>query len=153
MGDDINTHQKPGSSNNKEDANYAPAGLMLKSNDWKDVLKSDDVNKFFGRKEQPPQFTADGLKFSNQNDLNKYNEYKNALGSYSNAFTQTLRNEGGVFLGINSINVAYQKTLQIKRKGDEQASLSRERMNQNQPSNERNFYGDKYTPSGTRWQG
>ena len=109
--------------------------------------------KFFGRKEKPPEFTADGLKFSNQNDLNKYNEYKNVLGSYSNTFIQTLKNEGGVFLGINNINSAYQKIAQIKMKGDKEASSSRERMNQNQPSNERNIYGDRYTPSGTRWQG
>ena len=31
MGDEMDTFQKPGSSNNKDDANYAPAGLMLKS--------------------------------------------------------------------------------------------------------------------------
>ena len=39
MGDEMDTFQKPGSSNNKDDANYAPAGLMLKSQDWTSMLR------------------------------------------------------------------------------------------------------------------
>tara|TARA_R110002012_G_C11456445_1_gene592302 strand:+ start:412 stop:780 length:369 start_codon:yes stop_codon:yes gene_type:complete len=119
--------------------------------EWKNILKVDNVNKFFGGKEKLPQFTIDGLKFSNQNDLDKYNKYKNDLGTYSNTFTQTLKNEGGVFLGINSINSAYQKIMQIKRTGSQQAEATRQGMNQRTTSNKNT--GGTHTPSGTRWQG
>tara|TARA_R100000458_G_scaffold59214_1_gene69139 strand:+ start:3559 stop:5001 length:1443 start_codon:yes stop_codon:yes gene_type:complete len=154
MGDDMDTFQKPGSSNNKDDANYAPAGLMLKSQDWKNVLKSDDVNKFFRRKEQPAQFTADGLKFSDQNTLNKFNEYKNALGrAYGIGFTRALKEYGDVFLGINQINSEYQKRAQMKRQGDQEAELSRQRMNQQSSTHRFDPTDPLRRPDGGRWRG
>jgi hypothetical protein len=37
LGDEINTHQKPGSSTEKDSENYAPTGLVLKS--WTQILR------------------------------------------------------------------------------------------------------------------
>jgi hypothetical protein len=39
LGDEMENLQKPGSSNNRDDENYAPTGLMLKAQDWTSTLK------------------------------------------------------------------------------------------------------------------
>tara|TARA_B100001063_G_C16591426_1_gene465851 strand:- start:243 stop:743 length:501 start_codon:yes stop_codon:yes gene_type:complete len=63
----------------------------------------ESIEKFFGRKQQQDQFTSDGIKFQNQNDLNVYNQAKGSLGVHSSVLTNYLKNQGNVFVGSQII--------------------------------------------------
>jgi|TARA_R100001460_G_scaffold108414_1_gene159507 hypothetical protein len=99
-------------------------------NDWKEILKAkpEDIEKFFGRRQQQAQFTADGIKFQNQNDLNAYNQAKGSLGVYSSVLTNYLKNQGNVFVGLQTIQRGISQAQRQQQKGQQQAQQARQGM-------------------------
>ena len=99
---------------------------------WQDILKVDDVEKGWFKplgmkREQPPQFAADGLKFSSQNGLNLYNRTKTSLGDGAKFLLEELKAFGNVFLGERSIQSAIPKIQQkAKEEYNKQQLLSRQ---------------------------
>ena len=96
--------------------------------------KPEDIEKFFGRRQQQPQFTADGIKFANQNDLNTYNQAKGSLGPYSSVLTNYLKNQGNVFVGSQTIQQAISQAQRQQQQGQQQAQQARQRMPKRSPS-------------------
>ena len=82
--------------------------------------KPEDIEKFFGRRQQQTQFTADGIKFQNQNDLNVYNQAKGSLGAYSSVLTNYLKGQGNVFVGSKTIQQGISQAQMQQQRGQQQ---------------------------------
>ena len=120
---------------------------------WEEVLK---IRGLFSNKPKPPQFTVDGIKFSDQNDLNTYNQNKSALKSAGRFLTEYLKNEGDVFVGRVTIQQGI-KYAQQKAKEEYNKQQQEMRQFRTKPrmtsSNITYNTGGTHTPSGTRWRG
>ena len=92
--------------------------------------KPEDIEKFFGRRQQQAQFTADGIKFQNQNDLNVYNQAKGSLGAYSSVLTNYLKNQGNVFVGSKIIQQGISQAQMQQQQGQQE----RQRIPKRSPS-------------------
>ena len=80
-----------------------------------DILREksgDNFEKFFRRKEQTPDIQSDGIKFSNQGDLDYFNQLKGRLGTRAQFMIEYIKRQiGNRFVGRQNIDRGYQQAM------------------------------------------
>jgi len=80
-----------------------------------DILREksgDNFEKFFRRKEQKPDIQSDGIKFSNQGDLDYFNQLKGRLGTRAQFMIDYIKRQiGNRFAGRQNIDRGYQQAM------------------------------------------
>jgi len=72
----------------------------------------DNFEKFFRRKEQTPDIQSDGIKFSNQGDLDYFNQLKGRLGTRAQFMIDYIKRQiGNRFAGRQNIDRGYQQAM------------------------------------------
>ena len=72
----------------------------------------DNFEKFFRRKEKTPDIQSDGIKFSNQGDLDYFNKLKGRLGTRAQFMIDYIKTSiGNNFVGRKNIDRGYQQAM------------------------------------------